>query len=385
MENEIKLSFAKRFVMSIKDIDKYNIIGTEKIGRAILYLLKLFLIFALIMAFVLTYKINSMIDEACNYIQENVPNFEIKDKQFTLDSTETVRIENTKYTEYAKIKVIMDNSDDLEKFKQEISEYNGNVIVLLKKNIYIKYSTGSEMTETYEDFETYYHLEDEITKESILNQLEGTGKQNIIINIMLIVFVAELLTNLISTIINILALSLLGIIIAKLLHTNLKYIPILNMSISAITLPTILSLIYLTVQALNGFLMPYFQIMYTLVSYIYLIAAILIIKSEQNKRNQEIVATIKIDTDKKDEEKQKEEKNQKEKNPEEKNPEEKNPEGQEKNKKDEKDNQDNSNTTNNKGNKDSDNKNEKRRKQKDLGKKEDKGKAPIPQENFEEK
>ncbi len=228
MENEIKLSFAKRFVMSIKDIDKYNIIGTEKIGRAILYLLKLFLIFALIMAFVLTYKINSMIDEACNYIQENVPNFEIKDKQFTLDSTETVRIENTKYTEYAKIKVIMDNSDDLEKFKQEISEYNGNVIVLLKKNIYIKYSTGSEMTETYEDFETYYHLEDEITKESILNQLEGTGKQNIIINIMLIVFVAELLTNLISTIINILALSLLGIIIAKLLHTNLKYIPILN-------------------------------------------------------------------------------------------------------------------------------------------------------------
>src|SRR5574344_301056 len=292
MENEIKLSFAKRFVMSIKDIDKYNIIGAEKIGRAILYLLKLFLIFAIIMACVLTYKINSIIDEACVYVQNNVPNFEIKDKQFTVDSTDTVRIENTKYTEYAKIKIIMDNSEDLEKFKQEITDYDGNVVVLLKKNIYIKYSTGSEMTESYDDFETYYHLDDGITKESLLNQFSGTGKQNMIINIMLIVFVAELLTNLTSTIINILALSLLGYIIAKLLHTNLKYVPILNMSISAITLPTILSVIYLTVQALNGFVMPYFQIMYTLVSYIYLIAAILIIKikadkQDKNKKNEE--------------------------------------------------------------------------------------------------
>ena len=51
------------------------------------------------------------------------------------------------------------------------------------------------------------------------------------------------------------------------------------MAASAISLSVILNLIYIIVNVLTGFTMEYFQIMYTLISYIYMISAILIMRS----------------------------------------------------------------------------------------------------------
>ena len=41
MEKEIRLSFFRRMKMSIFDFDKYHIIASEGLGRAMMYLIKI--------------------------------------------------------------------------------------------------------------------------------------------------------------------------------------------------------------------------------------------------------------------------------------------------------------------------------------------------------
>ena len=71
-----------------------------------------------------------------------------------------------------------------------------------------------------------------------------------------------------------------------------KYGALYSLSISAITLSVILNAIYLIVNMFTGFVIPYFQIMYTLISYVYLIAALLIMRSEIIKKKVQIQIQI---------------------------------------------------------------------------------------------
>ena len=61
------------------------------------------------------------------------------------------------------------------------------------------------------------------------------------------------------------------------------------MSIYALTLPIILNIVYVLLNSFTGFTIQYFQIMYNLISYIYIIAAILIIKSDFNKTASDMI------------------------------------------------------------------------------------------------
>ena len=60
------------------------------------------------------------------------------------------------------------------------------------------------------------------------------------------------------------------------------------MGVHALTLPIILNILYIILNAFTGYTIKYFQIMYTAISYIYMVAAILIIKSDYIKRQMEL-------------------------------------------------------------------------------------------------
>lgn len=60
------------------------------------------------------------------------------------------------------------------------------------------------------------------------------------------------------------------------------------MGIHALTLPIVLNIIYVLINGLTGFVVKYFQIMYTAISYIYIITAIFMIKSDYIKRKIEL-------------------------------------------------------------------------------------------------
>ncbi len=61
---------------------------------------------------------------------------------------------------------------------------------------------------------------------------------------------------------------------------RLRYKATFNIGVHALTLPLLLNLIYIIVNLFTGFEIRHFQWMYTSISYIYVVVAILMIKTE---------------------------------------------------------------------------------------------------------
>ena len=130
-----------------------------------------------------------------------------------------------------------------------------------------------------------------------------------------------------NTVIDALILGVLGIIISFMSKMKIKFVALFRMGIHALTLPILLNMIYMIVNSLTGFRIEAFSWMYVTISYIYMIVAILMIRTDIINRQMEliriqqeqIVVRKEIekqeeeDKNKKDEEGKKEEKKQEEK------------------------------------------------------------------------
>ena len=126
-----------------------------------------------------------------------------------------------------------------------------------------------------------------------------------------------------NTFIDAAMLGVLGLIVARLIGIRMKYKATVNIGIHALTLPLILQIIYLTVNILTGFEVKYFQWMYTTISYIYVVVAILMIKTQFINQQIELMK-IKLEQEKireetnQQEEQKNEEPEEKQENPEDK-------------------------------------------------------------------
>ena len=67
------------------------------------------------------------------------------------------------------------------------------------------------------------------------------------------------------------------------LKTGLKQLAVLNIVLHAITLPLLLLVIYIGVNSITGFEIEHFRMAYDAISYIYVITAILLIRSNMHK------------------------------------------------------------------------------------------------------
>lgn len=289
MEKSQKIPFFKRMVMSIKDLDKYNKIISERITRGILYLIMLMLIFSVILSAVLTYETSKVIEDACMYVKNEAPYFEINENGLYIEQDEPLIIDDLNSI-LLKI-IIDDDAENSDKYKEIINNYNGSTILALKNNV-ILISNGRELSVSYEQIIKESNIES-ISKDNLLKLLDN-NKVNIYTSIYISMYGVVYIMYTLSTFIDAIVLSILAWIVSKMLKIRLTYAQDLNIAISALTLPIILNLIYSSANILFNFQMPYFQIMYTIISYIYIIAAILIMRSEMIKQKQMIKATIEI-------------------------------------------------------------------------------------------
>ena len=287
MEKEIRLSFFRRVKMSVFDFDKYHIIASEGLGRAIMYLVKLILVFALVLSIATIIKFSQLLDKATEYISNNVPNFYFENNQFVLDSTEDVKIENHEYTDFL---IILTNSENYS--EDEIRDFDGIVVTFTKNNLLFKQQNSTSIiNKSYEELNNTIEVS-QINKEYLVNMTKGENAYTILANIFAVIFISTFLTYFLTSILDTIALSLLGFIVSRLIRMLFKYRALYSFSISAITLPVILNAIYMVVNMFTGFVIPYFQIMYTLISYVYLIAALLIMRSEIIKKKVQIQVQI---------------------------------------------------------------------------------------------
>lgn len=331
-ESNKKTNFFKEALKSIKDLDKYEDYALEKTSKALKYLIKLVLVFCIVICLFYTYQIVQNISDIYNDLKNKMPEFSCVQGELEVDSKEPIVIE-----EYKDLlgKIIIDTNisgNEANKYEQEIEEGQLGILLLKDKCIILSNSSMGQVTYKYEDIASSYNIT-KFTKQDVINYVEGMNVISIYISIYFVIFVYLFIAYGISILLDVLLLSILAYVVSRISGIKLKFAPSFNVAIHSITLPVVLNLIYIIVNLLTGFKIKYFGLMYSTISYIYVIVAILMIKTDFINRQMELIKLAKEQETVREEMKLKEEQ-EKEKNQEEN----KKPEKDNKDKKEEKEN-----------------------------------------------
>lgn len=181
---------------------------------------------------------------------------------------------------------------DLEsEYKDKINKYENGIILLSNKVIYKNSMLSQNIEYSYENILNSYNIQ-EFEKQDVLNFISSINGIGLYSGFVLFVAMYMFIIYFISTLIDAFMLAILGFILARIIGVKIKFKATFNMGIYALTLPIILNLIYLVINSFTGFTIRYFQWMYTTISYIYVIVAILIIKTDLINRQMELMKIV---------------------------------------------------------------------------------------------
>lgn len=286
-----KTSFFKKVKTSVFDFDGYQDLAAEKLNRTIGYIAILMLVFSIIVSAIYTFQIYSMINNIKNYINNeiaevNYENYEINIIPNNGEEITRISVNNMISTEI----IINTQTDDEEIIQETINEINNtsNGILILKDRVLIKNSFSDNLTEyEYKTIAETYNINN-IDKNELINILSSKE-----IYIALAIFFTKAILYMFiiymaTILIDILLLALLTYIVTRIAGLRLKHSAVYNIAAYSLTLPVILNIIYFIVRSFTGFTIEYFQVMYTAIASIYIITAILMIKSDVIKRQLEL-------------------------------------------------------------------------------------------------
>ena len=302
-----KMGFFRRIKNAIIDFDQYRTFAEEKLWTTIKYILKLAFVFSLIVSFALTYRGTQEINKTIQIYKNECPEFRFENNTLVIDD------DNKQFVKGGPngyLGILMNSEIEQLKEIEEASNYQ-IVLAVLKDKIVIKNAEGLETGITYEQLSTSYDI-NRINKEEILKAMTSNEMLELYTSIIVISLIYLYFAYFIRFVLDILLLSVVGYLLSKIIGVDFKYKSIFNMSAHAITLSIILFMIYLCVNLLTGFTIKYFEIAYNAIAYIYIITAMLMIKSDLIKQQIE-VGKIVEEQKKVREEKQKEESNKEEK------------------------------------------------------------------------
>ena len=279
--------FFKTVLKSIKDFDKYEQFALETMGRTCLYLLQMVAIITIVVVAILIYQFSNTMQSAVIYFNDNIQEMSYADGILTVNSNQKLEI-NTNSTIAQKI--IVDTSEltteQIEQYRTDLNDLNSGII-LLKDKILIKNEMLTAITETtYTDILSQYNITN-LDKQSVLDYIYANQSQ-VYISVAIVEFIYMFSMYLTSILMDTLILAILGLIVARIAGMKIKFSACFSIGVHALTLPIILNILYIILNAFTGYTIKYFQIMYTAISYIYMVATILIIKSDYIKRQMEL-------------------------------------------------------------------------------------------------
>ena len=314
MEKDIivKIPKYKKIWYSITKFEKYPEMATEGVGRAFSYLAWLIFMFSIILAIGIVIKFNIFAKESLNYLDKNFSEINYTNGELTIKTTEND----------SKISIgnVIINTEELT--ENEIKEYENKTslakteIIIVKDKVYFKFGEQSTSI-TYKDILDKLKIK-EFDKFTLINTLTkqiNSPKIYIVYGLALVLYL--FISYFVSTLIDVLMLSLFGLITTVIAKIQMRYRAVFNMSVYAITLSTILQLIYALVTLFTDFNIKYFDFMYSAISFVCLAAAIFMIKSDIIKQQIELMKVIEIkkqeQQNEENEEKQEEEEEESEK------------------------------------------------------------------------
>ena len=346
-----KTTFLKKMINCIKNIEKYPEMATAPLGQVISYFIKIILIFTLVAVLSSLYGISKNVNMALEYFKNNLPDVNFTNNELIVDSKDTIEIKPKEVVDLIIINTNQIEQEELDEFVKKLANKDSGIIFLRDRMI-INAGTGN-IEYNYAKLANTYNISN-MTKESIINCFSGSNLMKIYCAIFIISYISFFIAYTVSITIDAIALGILGYITALVLRLRLKFIAMIKLAMYALTLPILLNLLYVIEQALFGYNVKYFEVMYITIAYIYIISSILMIKSDFIRRGQELTQIIEeekkvkeeLEKEKEEEERRKEEDRKKEKNQDEKeqkNNEENNEKENKKRKKEEEENQDSGN------------------------------------------
>lgn len=290
MEKE-KFSFFKKIKTSVFDFDGYQNLAAEKVGKTLAYIAILMLIFSIIVSAIYTFQIYNLVNNTRKYIDSEIEEVSYENNILSIipkSGEDIIRI-NVNGSTSNKI-IINTQTEDNEEIQTTINEINNSEsgILILSDRILIKSGLSDYLTEIeYNSISEMYNI-DSMDKAELLNLLSGQD-----IYIALLLFALKIIIYLFivyfSTIlIDIILLLVLTYIVTRIAGLRLKYTAIYNIAAYSLTLPIILNIMYFIINSFTGFTIKYFQVMYTAIASIYVITAILMIKSDVIKKQFEL-------------------------------------------------------------------------------------------------
>ena len=286
---EEPVGFFKKLWYSIVKIEKYPNMAAQGLGKAISYMAKIVAILAVVLCLGMVYQANGMVKEGIEYLQNEFPEFSYKDGILNVESEERIVIsEEDSVTGRTIIDTKTEDEQVINGYINEVTEAGDGVIVL-KDRVIVK-SSAVAGTISYDYKQTFEPMG--LTEFNKVNVIEYASSSQIItlyVSIFLTIFVYAFLMYFLTTLSNAIILSLFGYITTLLARIKMRFVAIFNMSAYALTLSTILNMIYIGINIFVPFNMEYFQVMYIAVAAIYIVAAILILKTEFIKQQFELM------------------------------------------------------------------------------------------------
>ena len=302
-----EMGFFKKVKYTSFNIEKYPEIA------AISYIAKLVVILAIVLSVWTLYQTYQMINEGTNYIENEFPDFSYSDGMLTVDSEEAIVIENEQFG-----KIIVDTNTDSEEtinqYLNQINEYGAGAIVLKNRVVLKNITMIGEVSYNYKESLDSMNLT-EFSKQDVINYVQNGQINTLYFSLFISLFIYSFAMYFINTLWYAIIIGLVGYFTMWILKMKMRYVAVFNMSIYALTLSTILNILYLIVNMLFNFTIEYFSIMYVTVATIYLLAAIFILKTDLMKKQAEVMKIVEAQqiVKKELEEQEKDKKEQKEK------------------------------------------------------------------------
>ena len=290
-EKKNKKGFFKKIGYAITKIEKYPEMAIEGIGKAVAYLAKLVIIISVILSVWLTYQTYTELNNGLDYIKNEFPSFSYKEGKLSVENNQEPLIFEREDIEKIIIDTETDSQEEINSYLNSINKNSGGIVVTKDKLIIKNSVTDGAIEYNYTDILGASGIQ-EFSKEDVVNLKNNANMSILVVNVFLTLFVYGFIMYFITTLSYVLLISVLGFFATSMLKMKMRYAPIFNMSIYAITLSVILNIIYLVVNIFTGFVIEYFQVMYIAVATIYLIAAIMIMKSEFIKKQAELMKIV---------------------------------------------------------------------------------------------
>ena len=310
---EVKgMGFFKKVKYSIFNIEKYPEMATEGIGNTLSYIAKLVMILAVVLSVWTLYQTYQMINEGTSYLENEFPDFSYSDGTLTVDSEEAIIIENEQFG-----KIIVDTNTDSEEtinqYLNQINEYGTGALVLKNRAVLKNITMIGEVSYNYQESFNSINLT-EFSKQDVVNYVQNGEINSLYFSVFISLFIYSFAMYFINTLWYAIIIGIVGYFTMWMLKMKMRFVAVFNMAVYALTLSTILNILYLIVNMLFNFTIEYFSIMYITVATIYLLAAIFILKTDLIKKQEEVMKIVEAQqiVKKELEEQEKEDKKEKE-------------------------------------------------------------------------